>query len=444
MRPIQRFLISTQKADFKALKSFMNSPQMTQSAVLIVDDDADVLAALSESLSGTGYRIVCSTSAEEALEALGAESFAVVISDQNMPGMKGLELLERVREIQPLCSRILITGMVVVDTLVGAINTGEIFRFIAKPWKRVEIVATVENAVHRYQLLIENQRLQSEMRVLNKTLERANESLQQQLDQLAQQQGAMDRAHDALRQNFEHSLGLCFRLISTFYPLLGKQAQAVVEICRAMSATEYFTDAERHVLMTSAWIYDIGLVALDRPLLHKLFTRPEACTPEEHALLRHHPIIGQTLAAFVDQLQEVGTTIRAHHERFDGSGYPDGHAGEMIPWTARCLAVAVAFVQSGIPKEQACEYLLEESGKGFDPEAIRLFFRTNEMSKLPRNVREVLMAELKPGMELARGIVTPSGMLLVPAGQVLNEFSISKLTNHNRLNLVTERLMIFG
>jgi response regulator RpfG family c-di-GMP phosphodiesterase len=280
-------------------------------------------------------------------------------------------------------------------------------------------------------------------RELNVQLAAANEKLQQNLELVTQQRDSIDRAHDALRQNFEHSLGLCFRLISTFYPLLGKQAQAVVEICRAMAATEYFTETERHVLMTSAWIYDIGLVALDRALLHKLFTRPEACTPEEHALLRYHPVIGQTLAAFVDQLQEVGTTIRAHHERFDGSGYPDGHAGESIPWTARCLAVAVAFVQSGMPKEQASEYLQEESGKGFDPEAVRLFFRTSKLSELPRNVTEVLLTDLKPGMQLARGIVTPSGMLLIPEGQELSELAVLKLVNHNRLNLVTERLMVY-
>jgi response regulator RpfG family c-di-GMP phosphodiesterase len=211
-----------------------------------------------------------------------------------------------------------------------------------------------------------------------------------------------------------------------------------------MAATDYFTETERHVLMTSAWIYDIGLVALDRALLHKWFTRPEACTREEHALLRNHPVVGQTLAAFVDQLQEVGTTIRAHHERYDGAGYPDGHAGESIPWTARCLAVAVAFVQCGLPTEQASEYLQGESGKGFDPEAVRLFFRATRLSELPRNVTEVLLSDLKPGMQLARGIVTPSGMLLIPEGQVLSEISVHKLLNHSRLNLVTERLMVYA
>ena len=105
-------------------------------SILIVDDDADVLAALSETISGDAYRVVCCLNASEALAALAKENFAVVISDQNMPGLSGLQLLARVREEQPFTSRVLITGMLLVDTLIGAINTGEIYRFIAKPWKR--------------------------------------------------------------------------------------------------------------------------------------------------------------------------------------------------------------------------------------------------------------------------------------------------------------------
>jgi hypothetical protein len=65
------------------------------------------------------------------------------------------------------------------------------------------------------------------------------------------------------------------------------------------------------------------------------------------------------------------------------------------------------------------------------------------LSDLPRNVTEVLLTDLKPGMQLARGIVTPSGMLLIPEGQVLSELAVLKLVNHNRLNLVTERLMVY-
>ncbi len=422
----------------------MSSSQSLHSSILIVDDDADVLAALSQTLESVCDSIICCTGSAAALRELEREQFSVVLTDQYMPEMNGIQLLERVRELQPNCSRLLMTGMVGVETLVGAINSGEIYRFVSKPWQKADLLATIENAVQRFELLNENERLHSETLRLNMRLEGANASLRQSLETVTEQKTTIDRAHDALRQNFDHSLGLCFRLISTFYPLLGKQAQAVVEICRAMAASEYFSDAERHVLMTSAWIYDIGLVALDRPLLHKLLTRPESCSPEERALMCHHPIIGQTLAAFVDQLQEVGATIRAHHERFDGSGYPDGKAAEAIPWTARCLAVAVAYVQTGLPREEACEFVRAESGRAFDPEAVRLFFRANRLSNLPPNVKEVLMSELRPGMQLARGILTPSGMLLVPEGQTLNEVSIYKLTNHNRLNLVTERLLIYG
>jgi len=422
----------------------MSSSQYLHSSILIVDDDVDVLAALSQTLDSACENIVCCKDAAAALHELEREQFSVVLTDQYMPEVNGIQLLQRVRELQPNCSRLLMTGMVGVETLVGAINSGEIYRFVSKPWQKADLLATIDNALQRFALLSENERLQSETLRLNARLEGINASLRQSLETVTEQKTTIDRAHDALRQNFDHSLGLCFRLISTFYPLLGKQAQAVVEICRAMAATEYFSDAERHVLMTSAWIYDIGLVALDRPLLHKLLTRPEACSPEEHALMRHHPIIGQTLAAFVDQLQEVGATIRAHHERFDGSGYPDGQAAESIPWTARCLAVAVGYVQTGLPREEACEFVRGESGRAFDPEAVRLFFRANRLSNLPQNVKEVLMSELRPGMQLARGILTPSGMLLMPEGQTLNEVSIYKLANHNRLNLVTERLLIYG
>ena len=114
-------------------------------------------------------------------------------------------------------------------------------------------------------------------------------------------------------------------------------------------------------------------------------------------MLRHHPIYSQTLAALVDPRTDVGETIRAHHECFDGGGYPDGLAGQAIPWTARCLAVAVGFVESGQPKQAAIEAILAESGRGYDPEAVRLFLKVTHMINLPRQVTEILLEELQPG-----------------------------------------------
>jgi response regulator RpfG family c-di-GMP phosphodiesterase len=412
-------------------------PEKNFPPVLVVDDDADLLRALSETLRASGFLVHGCLGGEEALGQLEAADFGAVIADQNMPGIKGVELLQRIATLRPQCTRILLSGMVSGETLVRAVNEAGIFRFVPKPWKREELCGVVRDALEHSRRISEGERALADVCA-------AKVHVEEELARIIRQKGELDRAHDALLVNFERSLGLCFRLISTFYPLLGRQAQGVVEICRAMAASEYFSDSERHALITSAWIYDIGLVALDRGLLHRLLMHPEACSAEEHALMRYHPIIGQSLAAFVDQLLEVGITIRGHHERFDGAGYPDGLAGQSIPWTARCLAVAVAFVQSGLPKEQAAEYVQQESGRAFDPEAVRLFLRAVRLSDLPDNVKEVLMVELEPGMRLARGIVTPSGMLLMPEGHILSDVSIAKLGNHGQQHLVTERLLIYG
>ena len=187
-----------------------------------------------------------------------------------------------------------------------------------------------------------------------------------------------------------------------------------------------------------------GLIALDRPLVRLYFSDPKGCSGPERDLIADHPLIGQVVAAFVDRNHDVGLTVRAHHERFDGTGYPDRLAAYSIPWTARCLSVAVGFVQSGLSNEKAVEYLLGESGRAFDPEAVRLFVRSVRLSDLPPNIREVLMVELRPGMKLAKGIQGTTGVLLMPEGHELSEVSIAKLRSHAAQHLVTERLLIYA
>ena len=177
--------------------------------------------------------------------------------------------------------------------------------------------------------------------------------------------------------------------------------------------------------------------------MHKLHTSPGTLSPSEDDALRQHPIDGQELAPVVDNLRGIGEIIRAHHERFDGHGYPDGFAGETIPWPARCLAVAVYFVECSLPKSQALESILNQSGTSFDPEAVRLFFKMTQAGDLPSQIREVMVDELIPGMRLVKGIYNNTGLLLVPDGQPLTAATIAKIKNYNLLSLVTERLLVF-
>ncbi|MCE9612506.1 MAG: response regulator [Chthoniobacter sp.] len=413
-------------------------------AILLVDDDGDILETLGAQLACEGYSVTTCLDPEEAIVAIRQREFAVIITDQNMPKMTGLELLAQVRDIQPNTSRVLITGLFGLDTLIGAINEGEIFRFLAKPWTRLEMLATVGNAVHRYRILGDNDRLRAETLALNEDLEEANATLRAHVAQLTVQKEQLDESHHALTENFEHSLGLCHRIINTFYPLLGTRTKAVVEICRRMTESNDLSAEEKHVLMTSAWLHDIGLVGVKREALHKLFHHPADCTEEDWAMIHQHPGYGQTLASFVDRLTTVGATIRGHHERYDGKGYPDGLAGEAIPWTAQCLAVAVAFVETGLPKTHASEFIVQQSGIAFHPDAVRLFFKATQAQTLPRQIRELTLGELEPGMSLAKGIYSPAGLLLIPEGQALTTATLAKIRNHNMLAHVTQRLLVYS
>lgn len=413
-------------------------------SILVVDDEAIVLAALKETLEREKYHVVATTSALKALELLRERDFAVIISDQRMPEMMGLDFLVESKRIRPHCSRILITAVLSLPTIVEAINKGEIFRFVAKPWLREELTATVKNAVQRHDLILTNERLTEETNRLNRQLLEANAALSDQVKVLETQKSQLDSANKELSSSYEHSLDLCFRILATFDPLLSGQAKALVEIARKMADTEHFTDRERHVLRSSAWLCDLGLIGVPRELLRTFRATPDRLSERDLNILHSHPIYSQTLAANVDSDPAVGETIRAHHERWDGQGFPDGLKAQMIPWTARCLAVAVWFLECDLSRDQALESVVSESGRALDPEAVRLFLKVTHLLQLPRQVREVLLEELQPGMVLANGLYSPHGLLLVSEGQSLNPAIITKIRNHNLIDPISQRLLVYS
>jgi len=425
----------------------MKTPELTSppaDPILVVDDEKSVLTTLQHTLRRCHYETVSCSDPLEALDCVKKQSFSVIISDQVMPEMSGLELLGQARQIQPYATRILITAVVNLSTVIDAINKGEIFRFIVKPWLHEEFLATVKNGVQRYELICQNARLQATTQSMNEQLVELNRSLEQQVQLVAQQNRQLADVNSALERNFVRSMELCVHTMQTFYPSLGNQARRVCQLCKSVAQILSLNDEDRRVLESSALLHDIGLVGVPRQIIRAWQEDPGSLDQAEKALIEQHPILGQELAAFGSDLKHVGEIIRAHHERFDGSGYPDQLAGENIPWLARLLAVAVAYASCRMPDADASEKVKMESGTSFDPEAVRVFLRAQAVAVIPRKERQVALAELRPGMVLAQGIYTHNGMLLVPEGQRLNATFIEKVLNHNRIQPITQLLVVYG
>ena len=151
--------------------------------VLLVDDEPVVLTSLRETLRPEGYTIVLANSPEEALESARQHTFAVVVSDHQMPGMTGVELLTEVRKLRPEAVRILVSAVPTTDVLVDAINQAQISRFILKPWQREELVQAVREGIARYQQVTHDQLVLTTTTAMNETLHKLTESLQNQLEE---------------------------------------------------------------------------------------------------------------------------------------------------------------------------------------------------------------------------------------------------------------------
>jgi response regulator RpfG family c-di-GMP phosphodiesterase len=410
---------------------------------LVVDDEEIVVSALRETLRRQNYNVVATTDPMAALAELKTSLFAVIIADQRMPLISGLELLDRARQIQPHATRILMAGVVSLDMVIDAINKGEIYRFIVKPWLREELLVTIKNAAQRHELVQQNLHLQSATQAMNMQLVELNQSLEEQVKLVARQNQQLARMNQTLEQNLLRSMELSLHAAQTFYPTLGHQGRRVAQLCRPMAQVAGLTAEDRRALESAALLHDIGLVGAPRSLIRRWQENPQALNRAERALIEQHPVLGQELSAFGNGLEPVGVLIRVHHERVDGTGYPDKLPGDKIPWLGRLLAVAVAFAASKLVRDDAVEEIKMQANTAFDPDAVRVFLRALPQVHAPRGEKQVPLSELRPGMVLARGIYTPNGLLVAPEGQQLNPTYIEKLLNLDRIQPINQSLVVY-
>jgi len=410
--------------------------------VLIVDDEPSVLSLVSETLRPRGYEVAAATNGLDALELVGHEQFAVILSDQRMPNLSGLEFFKRVKVEQPHAARILLTGVTDLSMMIEAINEGEIYRFVVKPWLPMELLNAVEQGARYYGRSRDEAAQRAEVMQMNEQLAKSNRILAGEMALGEMQNRELTALTQALGQNLQRSVEMCVKTVETFYPPMGMQARRVAALCKVIGVELQLPTEQRQVLEISGWLHDIGLLGMPDELVGRWYAEPGELNADETALIQRHPAVGQELLGFTGSLQEVGTVIRAHHERLDGTGYPDGIAGDSIPWLARLLAVAVSYAHCQHEDHDGVLEIRAHRGTVYDPEAVDVVLRCLPQAVFPRQEQGVRLAELQPGMVLATGVYNSQGMLILPEGHVLNDVWIDRLKADNRVSPLNDRFRV--
>ena len=151
--------------------------------LLLVDDEENITSALVRLLRRDGYRILCANSGEAGLALLAQNKVGVIISDQRMPEMSGVEFLSKVREAFPDTVRIVLSGYTELNSVTDAINRGAVYKFLTKPWEDELLRANVEEAFQRYEMRMENARLARELEDANEELQKINCELEQRVEE---------------------------------------------------------------------------------------------------------------------------------------------------------------------------------------------------------------------------------------------------------------------
>jgi putative nucleotidyltransferase with HDIG domain len=345
------------------------------SLVLVVDDEKNILAAFRDFLEEDGHVVHTSDEAKSALRLLRDQEYDVVVSDILMPGMSGLDLLSEIREISETVQVIMITGQPTVENAMQAVRSGA-YDYIPKPVSGNSIRKAVAQAARvavlreeKLRLEMENRRYQqhleriveertAELYVTNKELHLVNETLRKSID------GIVQAISLTIEKRDPHTAGHQFRV-----------AALAKKIAEEMNLSSEAING----ISVAGVLHDIGKTTIPAELLVK----PERLTPEEFMLVKRHPVAGWEILKNISFPWPIDKIVLQHHERLDGSGYPDGiKSGDMLI-EAKVLAVADVVeamsqhrtYRPALSIETALEEIASKKDAHYDPDVVEACIR---------------------------------------------------------------------
>jgi putative two-component system response regulator len=368
------------------------------SQLLLVEDDADTLSLLRDLFVEEGYKVTTAkdgtTALKRAKELLtGRNTLDMIITDYRLPDVTGIDLLETLKNELADSIRIIITGYADITIAMEAINRGKVYKFITKPLNLEDLKIVVKRALEHREALLEKKRMEKEIVQYSRFLEKqvntrtasllsANAELALKNRELVRQKKEIDQLYREIQRNYLGTItSLCVAIESKDKYTRG-HSDRVFYYALKMAKELRLNKRNVEQLRYASFLHDLGKIGIPDSILMK----PGKLTPEEYALVKEHPKLGEKILNPIRFLDKTKDIIRHHHERMDGNGYPDGMDFESLTIEDRIISVADAYdsmrserpYRGPLSKKEALEILKKEKGKQFCPRCVEVFVRIIE------------------------------------------------------------------
>ncbi len=418
--------------------------------VLLVDDEPFVLKTLGRLLRSLPVEVITAEDALEALDIMERHEVSVLLSDEFMPGMSGTELLELVRERHPLTVRIMLTGNDDLSTAVAAINRGDVFRFLNKPWENDELLQCVTIGLEQYGLKKRAKRYEVMIEQQNEHLQNLNIELERRVTErtteLRESREHVQELYSELQQSFDGTLNVMLSMME-----LGERD--VVDHCRRTAErVESFAKMlglSRRViepLRRAALLHWIGLINVPSTFLDK---EPRDFGMEESAIWEFHPLLGYQVLESIDALRRPGQFVLHYMRVYTDERFRRGQVVEGLDaplddafiLSCRILSICSAFeyVRTTLRRrgerservfiDRGLDEIKRGKGTRFAPELVEPFVSSiKEAMAHVRSEHEVERVDkLRSGMVLSRPLFTRQGVAVAPRDLMLTQEFIDRL-----------------
>lgn len=341
--------------------------------IFIVDDEEPIRKVLNTHLSKEGYKVIQSSGGNGIFGMLENNTFDIVISDIRMPEVDGVKVLEHVRQKFDTVPVIMLTGLTDISIAIDVMKKGA-FDYLMKPVKKEDLLAIISKAIVHRDLLVRNKELEVENREYQLFLEQKVRDRTKELNSKAVE---LQKAYGMVKSMNIQFVNVLAETIEAKDHYTRGHCNRMRHLCVELGRSAGMSPEELEVLEYASLLHDLGKIGVSEGVLNK----EGALTEEECRHIKEHTEIGEKILQGIPMMEQVARIIVAHHENFDGSGYPRKIAGDDIPFQARIIAVADLYdamtsdrpYRKGLPLSVVLEEMKRVAGTQLDPEIVRFF-----------------------------------------------------------------------